>query len=301
MDRRLWRLHQAVHRVPSFSRAARHCSRGAISSGDVRPYARDWNRPQCRASRPGCQRAPPVPADDALRPAAGRGARAEQGGLVRAPLVPGSADHRDTERAGLGGTGRVADDLYLMAHHEVSGRPLLQPRALGTGLAAALLAELTLGGSIVMRPGGTVAACRARPADDLARRVHDQVTGEPELLAVPEWLLFLARTAAQDVAARLDAVGIPDAGWRPPAVAGAAMGPGGSGLGVRAADPGPLGAGPGPALVCSRGGAGRAGGRVRAGVPAGPVPGPGRTGGGAGSPAARSGPARADRPGSGGR
>ncbi len=122
---------------------------------------------------------------------------------MRAPLVPGSAGHRDTERAGLGGTGWVADDLYLMAHHEVSGRPLLQPRALGTGLAAALLAELALGGSIVMRPGGMVAACRARPADDLARRVHDQVTGEPELLAVPEWLLFLARTAAQDVAARL--------------------------------------------------------------------------------------------------
>ena len=122
---------------------------------------------------------------------------------MRAPLVPGSAGHRDTERAGLGGTGRVADDLYLMAHHEVSGRPLLQPRALGTGLAAALLAELMLGGSIVMRPGGMVAACRARPADGLAGRVHDQVAGEPELLAVPEWLLFLARTAAQDVAARL--------------------------------------------------------------------------------------------------
>jgi len=90
-----------------------------------------------------------------------------------------------------------------MAHHEVSGRPLLQPRAMGTGLAAALLAELMLGGSIVMRPGGMVAACRPRPADGLAGRVHDQVAGEPELLAVPEWLLFLARTAAQDVAARL--------------------------------------------------------------------------------------------------
>ena len=66
--------------------------------------------------------------------------------------------------AGLGGTGRVADDLYLMAHHEVSGRPLLQPRALGTGLAAALLAELMLGGSIVLRPrrrGGRL-PCPAR-------------------------------------------------------------------------------------------------------------------------------------------
>ena len=54
---------------------------------------------------------------------------------------------------GLGGTGLVADDLYLMAHHEISGRPLLQPRPLGMGLAGALLAELMLGGSIVLWPG----------------------------------------------------------------------------------------------------------------------------------------------------
>ena len=27
--------------------------------------------------------------------------------------------------AGLGGTGLVADDLYLLAHHDVTGKPLL--------------------------------------------------------------------------------------------------------------------------------------------------------------------------------
>lgn len=30
---------------------------------------------------------------------------------------------------GLGGTGRLADDLYLLAHHETTGKPHLQPRA----------------------------------------------------------------------------------------------------------------------------------------------------------------------------
>jgi hypothetical protein len=49
---------------------------------------------------------------------------------------------------GLGGTGRVADDLYLMAHHETSGKALIQPRAPGIGLAGGLLAELMLAGSI---------------------------------------------------------------------------------------------------------------------------------------------------------
>lgn len=43
---------------------------------------------------------------------------------------------------GLGGTGRLADDLWLLAHHERSGRTHLQPRAVGPGLAGALLAEL---------------------------------------------------------------------------------------------------------------------------------------------------------------
>ncbi len=46
--------------------------------------------------------------------------------------------------AGLSGTGRLADDLYLLAHHERTGRAHLQPRAVGLGLAGALLAELML-------------------------------------------------------------------------------------------------------------------------------------------------------------
>ena len=49
---------------------------------------------------------------------------------------------------GLSGTGRVADDLYLMAHHEISGKPYVQPRALGLGLAGGLLADLMLAGHI---------------------------------------------------------------------------------------------------------------------------------------------------------
>ena len=47
----------------------------------------------------------------------------------------------DIRCGGLGGTGLIADDLYLMAHHETSGRHVLQPRALGIGLAGGLLAD----------------------------------------------------------------------------------------------------------------------------------------------------------------
>ena len=38
--------------------------------------------------------------------------------------------------AGLAGTGLVADDMYLMAHHDLTGKPLLQPRPLGLGWLA---------------------------------------------------------------------------------------------------------------------------------------------------------------------
>jgi hypothetical protein len=107
----------------------------------------------------------------------------------------------------LGGTGRLADDLYLMAHHEITGRPHLQPRAVGLGLAGALLAELMLLGNISIRPDGVMAADRALPRDELARSVLRLVLSEHERHAAQRWLLFLARTAEVDVAGRLEQSG----------------------------------------------------------------------------------------------
>jgi anti-sigma regulatory factor (Ser/Thr protein kinase) len=106
--------------------------------------------------------------------------------------------------AGLSGTGLVADDLYLMAHHEVSGKPYVQPRALGLGLAGGLLAELMLAGNISLWHEGVVVAGHAAPEEGLARHVLSLLTGEHEHHPIRDWLLFLARTAAQDVARRLE-------------------------------------------------------------------------------------------------
>jgi hypothetical protein len=103
----------------------------------------------------------------------------------------------------LQGTGRLADDLFLMAHNDVTGKPCLQPRALGLGLAGALLAELALSGRIGAGPGGVVVANPAPLRDELASHVLGLLLSEREPLEAPTWLLFLARTAARDVAARL--------------------------------------------------------------------------------------------------
>ena len=104
--------------------------------------------------------------------------------------------------AALTGTGRVADDLYLMTHHEVTGRPYLHRRATGVGLAGALLAELVLAGTIRIWPEGIAAVGHLAPPDDLARCVLDLLLSERH--PVSDWLAFLARSAERDVATRLE-------------------------------------------------------------------------------------------------
>jgi Golgi phosphoprotein 3 (GPP34) len=82
--------------------------------------------------------------------------------------------------AGLSGTGLVADDLWLLAHGDRTGRPLLPPRPLGTGLAGALLAELMLDGWVGLRPDGAVVIGEGVPAAAVAGQVLvRQIAAEP--------------------------------------------------------------------------------------------------------------------------
>jgi hypothetical protein len=110
--------------------------------------------------------------------------------------------------AGLSGTGLVADDLYLMAHGDRSGRPRLQPRPLGIGLAGALLTEVMLAGWIGLRRDSAVVIISGVPQDTVIRHaLMKQIADEPGPLPVQAWLRFLARDAARDVALRLEQAG----------------------------------------------------------------------------------------------
>jgi Golgi phosphoprotein 3 (GPP34) len=109
--------------------------------------------------------------------------------------------------AELSGTGRLADDLYLMAHHEVSGKPFLPPRTMGLGLAGGLLAELALEGRLLVWPDRVVVSGSAPAEDGLASAVLGQVLSEPAKRPAREWLVFLGRTAEADVAGRLEQSG----------------------------------------------------------------------------------------------
>jgi hypothetical protein len=124
--------------------------------------------------------------------------------------VTGQASGRP--RPGLGGTGRVADELYLIGHHEVTGRAHLSPRAAGLGLAGALLAELVFAGTITMDAGTVMPAAPGQADDGLTATVAGQIAGETPRRPVADWLAFLSRTAPADVAGRLA-----DAGYLAPA------------------------------------------------------------------------------------
>ncbi|HEY5989928.1 MAG TPA: GPP34 family phosphoprotein [Streptosporangiaceae bacterium] len=118
---------------------------------------------------------------------------------------------------GLGGTGRVADDVWLLAHHELSGKPYVAARAVGLGLAGGLLAELLLSGYLgLTRNRALMADDRGVPRDGLARQVHGLVAREHQPVPVRDWLAYLARTATRDVAARLEVSGYLRlaCGWR---------------------------------------------------------------------------------------
>lgn len=131
----------------------------------------------------------------------------KQQATLRALAVAGYR-HPDTPARGLSGTGLVADDLYLLGHDDRSGKPLLQSRALGTGLAGALLAELMLAGWIGLRPDSAVVITWDAPDGAAGRHpLLRQVADEPGPQPVRSWLRFLSRSAAQDVSLRLEEAG----------------------------------------------------------------------------------------------
>ncbi len=124
----------------------------------------------------------------------------------------------DLENSRLHGTGRIADDLYLIAHHETNGKPYLSTRAVGIGLAGGLLAELL----VALRPAVTIDSGRmfplserngepvaryARPDEPVVQQVPDLIVAESPPRPVRGWLLFLGRTAPADVAGRLERAG----------------------------------------------------------------------------------------------
>lgn len=103
----------------------------------------------------------------------------------------------------LAGTGRLADELWLLAHDDRTGRPFLHPRAAGLGVAGGLLGELLLARVIRCEPSVVMSPEARPPGDALAWQVAGVIAREPVVLDAGTWVQYLARTAAGDVARRL--------------------------------------------------------------------------------------------------
>lgn len=101
----------------------------------------------------------------------------------------------------------IANDYFLIAHDEQTGKIRIQERVAGIGLASALLGELALTGNLRVARGKLSVLRGGPPGDDLAERVLHQIGAEIQHEDVRTWLQFLSQGAANRVGDRLTRAG----------------------------------------------------------------------------------------------
>jgi hypothetical protein len=123
----------------------------------------------------------------------------------------GGTFHRifDAPRRGQRGVATLlADQFYLIAHEDRTGRSRLHPRATGLGLAAGLIGELMLLGRVRVHAGELSVVSREPPGDALAHNVLDLLIVQRQHRELRTWLLFLAQDAVVHVGERLLRAGV---------------------------------------------------------------------------------------------
>jgi hypothetical protein len=110
----------------------------------------------------------------------------------------------------MGSKGRgsvLADQYFLIAHEDRTGRSRLHPRATGLGLAGALIGELVLEGRVGIADGDLIILDRHPPTDALAHDILDLLIAQSRHRDVRTWLAFLSQDAAARVGERLMRLG----------------------------------------------------------------------------------------------
>jgi hypothetical protein len=102
----------------------------------------------------------------------------------------------------------LADQFFLIAHEDRTGRSHLHPRATGLGLAAGLIGELMLLGRVRVADGEVRVVSQIPPGDSLAHNVLDLLIAQPQHHELRTWLAFLAQDAADRVGERLQRAGV---------------------------------------------------------------------------------------------
>jgi hypothetical protein len=101
----------------------------------------------------------------------------------------------------------LADQYFLIAHEDRTGRSRLHPRATGLGLAAALIGELILEGRVGIADGDLLILDRHPTTDALTHDILDLLIAQPRHRDLRTWLAFLSQDAAARVGERLMRLG----------------------------------------------------------------------------------------------
>jgi Golgi phosphoprotein 3 (GPP34) len=96
---------------------------------------------------------------------------------------------------------RIADDLFLAALDDATGRLRVDEGRLGLGLAGALLAELVLSEVLAVGEHHLRISSRRVPSDALTHEISEIIATEDH--DVRTWVQYLAKDAIDRVAARL--------------------------------------------------------------------------------------------------
>src|SRR5437764_3487944 len=96
------------------------------------------------------------------------------------------SDHQSLCLRGVGGV--LADQYYLIAHEDRTGRSRLHPRATGLGLAACLVGELMLQERVRVCGGELAVVNRRPPGDLLAHNILDLLVVQPQHRDLRIWL-----------------------------------------------------------------------------------------------------------------
>lgn len=122
---------------------------------------------------------------------------------VHMHLDPALVRYRQQREPAPNGPMLLADEFYLIAHDDQTGRPRLHGGAINHGLAAALLGELAAAGHITFSLGNLFVLDARPPSDWLQHLVLDRLVAESQHAATRTWLAYLAETAPEQVAQRL--------------------------------------------------------------------------------------------------
>jgi hypothetical protein len=97
----------------------------------------------------------------------------------------------------------LADQFYLLCHHDRTGRGRLTERSAGLGLGAALLGELVYSRNLWIQDSRLRPVRQPVPVDALAHAVLDQLVAQPRHSDVRTWVQFFGTTASGLVGERL--------------------------------------------------------------------------------------------------